>query len=119
MLSMEILKRTTRLKQDHKVSCKRQLRSRGVLEWQRDATWSVNLSGYSWCKKVDELQITQNEALKDLTTVKQSMSAEKQKQAKQQRPYCIYHKNNTHTMDDSKALAYHPQQQQCVRHAKA
>uniref|UniRef100_A0A915IAI6 Uncharacterized protein n=1 Tax=Romanomermis culicivorax TaxID=13658 RepID=A0A915IAI6_ROMCU len=64
-------------------------------------------------QKVDKLQITQNEALKELSIVKQSASAEKQKQVEQQKPYCIYHKNNTHTMDDCKALAYHRQQQQC------
>uniref|UniRef100_A0A915IYG6 Uncharacterized protein n=1 Tax=Romanomermis culicivorax TaxID=13658 RepID=A0A915IYG6_ROMCU len=36
-------------------------------------------------QKVDKLQTMQNEALKEFTTVKQSASAEKQKQAKQQR----------------------------------
>uniref|UniRef100_A0A915KXV8 Uncharacterized protein n=1 Tax=Romanomermis culicivorax TaxID=13658 RepID=A0A915KXV8_ROMCU len=50
-------------------------------------------------QKVDKLQVTQNEALKELTTVKPA-SAEKQKQAKQQRPYCIHHKNNFHATDD-------------------
>uniref|UniRef100_A0A915HNS7 Uncharacterized protein n=1 Tax=Romanomermis culicivorax TaxID=13658 RepID=A0A915HNS7_ROMCU len=63
-------------------------------------------------QKFDELLVRQNETLKELTTVKQSASAEKQKQAKQQRPYCIYHKNNTNATDNCKALAYCCQQQQ-------
>uniref|UniRef100_A0A915I134 Uncharacterized protein n=1 Tax=Romanomermis culicivorax TaxID=13658 RepID=A0A915I134_ROMCU len=62
-------------------------------------------------QKVDKLKTNQNEALKELTTTKQSPSAEKQKQAEQDKPYCIYHKNNTHARDDCIALAYHPQQQ--------
>uniref|UniRef100_A0A915KE60 Uncharacterized protein n=1 Tax=Romanomermis culicivorax TaxID=13658 RepID=A0A915KE60_ROMCU len=72
------------------------------------------LSNHEWLQlvqKVDKLQVTQNEALKELTTVKQSTPAEKQKQAKQQRPYCIYHKTNTHATDDCKTLPYHRQQQ--------
>uniref|UniRef100_A0A915L232 Uncharacterized protein n=1 Tax=Romanomermis culicivorax TaxID=13658 RepID=A0A915L232_ROMCU len=63
-------------------------------------------------QKVDKLRTAQNEALKKLTTAKQSASAEKQKQVKQDKPYCIYHKNNTHAMDDCKALAHCRQQQQ-------
>uniref|UniRef100_A0A915ILL8 Retrotransposon gag domain-containing protein n=1 Tax=Romanomermis culicivorax TaxID=13658 RepID=A0A915ILL8_ROMCU len=58
-------------------------------------------------------QANQNVALKELTTGKQLASAEKQKQAKQDKPYCIYHKNNSHPMDDCKALSYGRQQQQC------
>uniref|UniRef100_A0A915IX45 Retrotransposon gag domain-containing protein n=1 Tax=Romanomermis culicivorax TaxID=13658 RepID=A0A915IX45_ROMCU len=56
-------------------------------------------------------QVTRKEALKELTTV-MTASAEKQKQAKQQRPYCIYDKNNTHATDECKTLAYGHQQQQ-------
>uniref|UniRef100_A0A915JCV5 Uncharacterized protein n=1 Tax=Romanomermis culicivorax TaxID=13658 RepID=A0A915JCV5_ROMCU len=90
----------------------------------RDKSWSEepqssrnaeqaqsNVYGYSENRKSRERKVTQNEASKELTTVK-SASAEKQKQAKQQRPYCIYHKNNAHAMEECKTLAYRRQQQQ-------